>query len=914
MTAETECAISNATSAASTNSPGRTSRPNTANTGANANSAASAAAKNLDVPGKLPKLLHVIETETQHTEDRFQAQVCVGWLHWVVAEYKLSLARLPKSIDHPESQVDASNITGEWTIVCALKSAYLRANCLTRSNKRKEALAAFHSGLPALAHVWFGRSIRKQLGYWSELFLTEYCMLTSQAIEEDEASLEDHNAVACFRSWAKYWESQSQPGTGGYGFRGSVPRRRVWNEYYIAMSRILDEDLPFPTGYLNKIPTDTSARTQLRIELKTAESTYQSLLLTETSFPRADEERSEVEDFVKLVMKNWTILCGRGWREQDLGQGGRSGLSRRVLDTLYNAATKTYHSTAILRSLFLVHLSVGDFELAFKAFDSYLDIVNKGKARVEKTGELESSLDNDGVVLETIARAVIALCQYGHRQVADKARQLGAELEHRLAGLPQPKPIENGTPTITEHPPKLDESSSVAPSIIALSWQAIGLSQAHWSRITHEAASRTEIQARAIRCLRRSLASEFGRSKDIRSFFALGVLLAERRELMAATEVIKTALVSSKGNEEQYSLRHGPYWQERSLIPLWHLLALLLSARQDYVMAARACEGALEQFKDPAVLFGKDNSGFRSEHLNDAEEKSAASEAPSRGLVDEMGDAEKQAILEVKMTQLTLVEIMEGPEVAVNASYELLALFSRLFGNIPTQQPSLRPQQSAEPPPKTSGTLRSIRGSIFGGARDRSRPPTRQVSSVAISENSSATPTNRPATSRTAGSTAPTIQVTGDSEPPRSRRSSFVNLRRSESRQRNSLKKRDRSASRHRPSSQVAATPQPEKPEAESETVVDGESFFTPAPALESEQQQTDFFSNKRQVSSLSTFSQGKHYPRSIPTCPPPPSPPTSANYLLKRFTQLPIFSPSCSSPRTQSGSRGPQPLLECGS
>lgn len=747
---------------------------------------------------------------------------------------------MPKSLDHHETQIEAPESASEWTTVCALKSAYLKANCMTRSHNRAEALDAFRSGLSSLSRIWSGLGVRKQLAYWAELFLTEFCMLQSEALREGDASLQDANSLACFRSWAKYWEAVAASASGGYGFKGSVPRRRVWKEYYISLSSIVGQDLPFPSGYVGKITNDMSARAQLRQELKMVESTYQGLLLGETAFPRSDEEREEVEEFVKLVGKNTFILCGRGWREQDLGPGGRNSFSRGVLDTLYAAATKTYHSTSILRSLFLVHLSVAEFDLAFKAFDSYMDIMKKGKARVDKTGHPEPSLDDDGTALETMSQAVVALCQFGHAQVADKARQLGGELEDWLAKLPQLKAVENGTIPVAEdaglqeliHPP-------VDPQIVALSWQAIGLAHAHWSRVTHEASLRTEIQGRAIRCLRRSLASDLGRSKDIRSFFALALLLAERRQLTDAIDVVKTALVASKASEDHYHLLYGPYWLERSLIPMWHLLALLLSARQDYSSAARACEGALEQFRDPTVLFGKEDGGFRSEHLNDIENKDAEKEV-RKGLVDDMDDGEKQSILEVKMTQLALVEVVEGPEIAVNASYELLTLFSRLFGNITAQAGALKPPQAAEPP-KTSGTIRSIRGSIFGGGRDRSTPPTRQASQAATttSDRNSALPA-RPATAQNSGGNtggpAPAIQVTAENGTPPSRRGSSGQRHRSQSRPRNSLRKR--SASQHGAAS------------ATTNTVVDGEPFFTPA----TEPEQSDFFtySSKRQPSSAS--------------------------------------------------------------
>ncbi|TWU75819.1 hypothetical protein ED733_004619 [Metarhizium rileyi] len=826
LAAETECAISQATAAGA--------RPS-----------ATQIAQDLAVSSRFPNLAAAIEEEHPYHEDRFQAKVCMGWLHWVVGEYNHAMTILPNSLETEGITPDRMDTLSEWTNLCSLKSAYLKANCLMRNDQRTEALLALRSATPSLSAVWCGHGIRKQLRYWSELFLTEYCMLSSQAIENEELNLEDPNSLASFRAWARYWDVMGAPITGGFGFKGSVPRRRIWAEYYEALSYILETDLSYVGGHVNTIPTDLPARAQLRLEVKQTEAAYRALILTETTFPRADEDREEVEDFVKRMMANWTILCGRGWREQDLGAGGRAALSRNVLETLYSAATRTYHSTSILRSLFSVHLALAEFDLAFKAFDSYLEIVKKGKARVEKTGHEEVSLDDDGTVLETMAQAVMALCRYGHRSAGEKARQLGAELEDRLSKLLHTKPTENGVSPNVDDEPRNEWRTHVAPNIIALAWQAIGLSHAHWSRISYEASSRIEIQSKAIRCLRKSLAAEFGRSKDIRSFFSLALLLAERRELTAAIELVRSALLCNKGQEESYSLYHGPYWQERTLIPVWHLLAILLSARQDYTMAARACEGALDQFKDSTILFGKTDANCQSDHLKDLNAHRNP-DAPARGLVDDMDDSEKESILEVKMTQLALIEVVEGPDAAVNASYELLSLFSRLFGTL--SAPAAVDSHAPTLPPKSSGTIRGIRGSIFGGGKaERPRSPTRQHSISTVSEKSGVA-TSRPATSHSSQTAAPAIQVTEEKDTINgSRRGSTGRRRRSESRRRNSLKKRDRSGSRTRPITAAAVPHQP--------TMVDGEMFFTPT----TEGDSPDFFNlNKLPVARAPSSSRAK--------------------------------------------------------
>jgi cargo-transport protein YPP1 len=834
LTAEIEGAIAKATKA-QTNSD----RPTTA-----------VPAKDLDISGQLPKLLSAIEAETKYREDKFQAVVCSGWLHWVVGEYNLAAVRLPKSLEQEYTQLDPVDKISEWTNVCALRAAYLKANCLARNKQRVEALAVFESGLPSLAVVWSGLGARAELRYWGELFLTEFCMLASHALDQNEKSLEDANSLACFRSWARYWEGLGGPITGGHGFKGAVPRRQVWLEYYRALSTIIEGDLPFPTGYIGKITNETSARNQLRMELKKTEVSYESLLVKEIEFPRADEEREEVEAFIRLVVKNWSILCGRGWREHDLGQGGRENLSRGVLDILYRASTKTYHSTAILRYLFIVHLSVAEFDLAFKAFESYIELVKKGKARVEKTGHLEPSLDDDATAVETVSQCILALCQYGDRQAAEKAKEYGNELEDWLSRLPQIHTSEEGNASLSEVETDSPTESKVPAHVVAVAWQAIGVSHANWSRMTYDSAARTEIQNRSVRCLKKSLSPMFGRSRDIRGVFALGLLLAERRDLSPAIEIVKAALMSPRQTSAEYDLVHGAYWQERSLIPLWHLLALLLSARQEYVLAARACEGAFEQFKDPTILFGRSDLAFRSDHLNEAEAKKEKHADARKGVVDEMDDFEKEAILEVKMTQLAIIEVLEGPDVAVNASFELLSLFARLYGNLQAKPALNPPPKTSDVPKSSAGTLRSIKGSIFGG-RSEKYARNRQAS-MATSEQ---TAVSRPQTTQTSASIAPTIQITQENgqvtEARPSRKVSSASRRRSESGKRMSLRKRDSNAGRRRAQS---SGPYPRTP-----TVVDGESFFTP----DGEPQMSDFFtfSTKRQTSIASSMSRGRTLP-----------------------------------------------------
>lgn len=757
-----------------------------------------------------PKLLDAIQNEEQHPEERFQGLVCLGWLHWVAKDYDQARLRLPRNFNEEYPQFSTLEKLSEWTKVCALKSAYLKANCLMRYDQRDEALQSLDASLPSLSAVWATRNARQALKYWAELVLTECCMLSSQALSVQQKSLEDANCLTCFRAWSKYWATQQVPFVGGHGFKGSVSRRQVWAEYYTVISQILQDDLAFPTGYA-QVNSESSARSQLRAEVKKVDVIYSGLLFSETKFPRADEDRREVEDYVERLMQNWAVLAGRGWREQDLGPGGRESLSRGVLDSLYGAAMKTFHSTAILRHLFIVHLSVAEFDLAFKSFDSYLELVTKAKARMEKTGQPEPSLDDDAIVLQTISACISTLCRYGGREAAEKAKHLASDLEKWLAKLGQSvSGHEDAINSLREDGP-VTSYPSIPPNVYALSWQSIGLAQAQWARMTYEPEVRAQLQERAIQCLRRSLYPEFGNAVDIRGVFALGLLYAEQRKLSTAIELIKTALLADSTPDVYQDLYNGPYWRERALIPLWHLLALMLSAREEFFLAARACEGAVEQFRDPYVLFGGRHlgGGYRSEHLAEAE----AEEEDADGLVDDMDEYEREGLLEVKMTQLAILEVVEGPAVAVNASRELLSLFPRLFSDAEQRAAGIK---GIQPPSTSSGgaTSRGFRQSVFGGAKSiRSAKSSVAAARRSVINNELIPPT--PQLPREASPAAPSIQVTGD-KAGANRRS-----KKAESLQRRS--RRDSSASRLRAHS-AGGGPR------------DSESFFAPIQDLETPQ------------------------------------------------------------------------------
>ena len=418
---------------------------------------------------------------------------------------------------------------------------------------------------------------------------------------------------------------------------------------------------------------------------------------------------------------------------------------------LYRAATKTFHSTQILRHLFIIHASLAEFDLAFKAFESYIEIITRGKDRAEKSDEPDAGIDDDSTILRTSAEAIRLLCRFGSRKEAEKALNIGRDIEKWLQ---QSNHVRSGSDAGSA----ASIETQVESTALAVAYCAVGVSQAHWARLTYEVETRAHIQAKAVQYLRKSLSSSLGDSNNLEALYALALVLAEMRDIPGAIKVVKRGLSPATRDDTTISadgvLSGGlttEFGRERKLIPLWHLLALLLTSRSEFSAAEKACEAAFEQFGDTTVLFGTDDSSpYRSEHLNQA----SGNDELSFGIVDGMESFERSSILQIKMTQLALLEVTDGSSAAVDGCDELIALYGRLFGNPAVDKAKVEPPTTVLAPPKTSaGTIRS---SIFRG-----RGSTR-IGKETVAHNSTATGGSQASTLVSQSSVPPAIQVTND--------------------------------------------------------------------------------------------------------------------------------------------------------
>jgi tetratricopeptide (TPR) repeat protein len=672
----------------------------------------------------VPRLEEAIVVGNSIEEDAFIASVGLAEIHWLREDQETALKLLPEYIPESNTHSSLPSALG-WMEVCAVKTTYIRAASLESQGKEEESRKLYRE---AIGKTPGARS--PELRKWTERLLARACLhfnarTSSQSIE----ALTD--ALRAFNAWNDFWQ-RSPATTAGHAdspSRIDVPRRQVWRAYYDLLATILQSGLMYTVVSSDRIHLGTKetipeehqmpSKQRQRADIKRVESTYESLLIQETQFPKASQTNLEVEQLVEQAMRNWRIFCGFGWTDAELGQGGKETVSRTMLEILYRAATKTFHSTPILRELFSVHASLGEFDLAMHAFDSYVEIVGKGKARAQKTGEREVGIDDDDTAVLTGVEAVRVLCRYGDRVQAEKAVTVGKNLQ---------KWIGEGRPSSSDAAPEekamtvQQSSSHLKPSTLAAAYRAIGISQAHWARLTYDHDARPALQAGALTHLRRAEALD---PDSIETCYALASQLAETRDIASAIVTIRRIL-SVKQNAE-HGIHGTDYTRRRQLVPLWHLLALCLSAKDQHEAAFKMCEAALGQFGDSAVLFG-------SSIPNNADsEKQSSAMSPSRGLVDQMDGFEKEAILQIKMTQLTFTELMEGPSAAVDMTDELLGLYARLFGKV-EQAKAPKPPATAVSvaPSRAGGALRSIAGSI----RPRHRPSTEQSSPRVVSHGS----------------------------------------------------------------------------------------------------------------------------------------------------------------------------------
>lgn len=160
-----------------------------------------------------------------------------------------------------------------------------------------------------------------------------------------------------FRAWAKLQALEPEYGVGSIHTNETTPpRRRVWQIYYDTVSILMQ--LRHTHEFTRRRGDKESEATNFDLkflfdsklaqfaELQRVETAYETVLLREISFPKANEPNTEVEKWVDQVMSNWVLVNEFVWRDEDLQTGGKPAVGRRVLAVSNTGSTTPITSTA----------------------------------------------------------------------------------------------------------------------------------------------------------------------------------------------------------------------------------------------------------------------------------------------------------------------------------------------------------------------------------------------------------------------------------------------------------------------------------------------------------------------------------------------------------------------------------------
>ncbi|KAF4547961.1 Hypothetical protein D9617_33g038250 [Elsinoe fawcettii] len=670
--------------------------------------------------GAIEKLSQAIHSENGHPEDVFGARVCLGHAYWLQNQWQEVISTLVQEHWDAAQQGSLTPIL----MFSLLKGKYLQGSAYEKLGSLGEAEKVFESAIRIIANLRQTVLEHHETHRWASRVLGELCALGLS--DQEKRTLESMNkSLVRYRAWS------------GVGRDAPLERNkaqsstRIWRAYHSLLADIFKSNLVYTASEEQPLAVSTSKisrstqtvqRNKQFAELKSVAKGCEAALMKETDFPKANETNEVFETFADEVVQIWRIITSSEWSNADLGEQGKIGCTRNVLEFLYRAASRTFHSTPILRHLITTHASLAEFDLAIKALDSYIEIISKGKARAEKTGKHELGLDNDDIVLYTVSEAVRFLSLYGESKHALKAYQLGQKIS---SWLQQKRPRSSSSVSRDLDPASASERVEAeqfsTSSALAAAYKGIGQSKANWARYVQDTKLRGDLQDEANRSLVRShhLAGQSG--ADLEIAYLLAYSQAEQRSIADAIDTVTTALSQDRKSPitaVTRSTAEVAFEAQRRRLPLLHLLVLLLSANNQYDTAVTICESTLEETIEAARACDSTITDYQ----NGEDDGRAFADLPAY-LAENLEDAEKECLIQLKMSEMELLILIEDVSYAASKQHELLKMYGKLFGNP-------RPKSAATTvganttmtlPKSRAGTVKSFRESIFGRPKSARR-------------------------------------------------------------------------------------------------------------------------------------------------------------------------------------------------
>lgn len=660
-----------------------------------------------DLSTQIASLNNALQQEPS-TEDAYGARVCLQHCHFLQHEWATLCTKDDTIMGAlPEGVTGQTSDPPPHLRVAILKSKIFTSIASEHEASPDVARKNYASALSYLESMPATVTALATPRLWAQHMLARYCAMEMQDASRSHTEQLTRALEIC-RVWSTLVEDRYST--------SSLTDLELWSSYYTVLSLLISN----PASHISdEHAIDNTANLELKplriSEYSHVESMYESCILQAATFPHAHEDSIGIERWATRLMVNWHHLSRVIRTHNDLTDTTKSLLSRRVLDMLYRAAAKSFHSTVILRYLYQIHAHMADFDLAVAAFDSYAQIVDKKRARAAKTGKNELGLENANTIFYTTADCINLLCTYGDREQSEKVLDIAAILTSWL----DDSAIATSTP--------IDDDKSTCGIARTAAIRALGQAKANRARHVYDPALRTAFYNEAIAHYRATTSGSNSSSLDVETAGQLALVLAEIRDVDGAISTLKDALSSEQNTHQEVD--------QRKLLPLWHHLVLLLSAREDFASALSTCRLALDIYK------GATQGILIDGHKDDVN----GSPRPNEGRPNPLEDDDRAHLIQLKLTEIDLVAVLESPSVAVVKAAEPLSLYARLFGVTTTLPATARRTQqplSIAARKASHSTLRNIRNSILGRPKSSRgqinpeifEPPTRTVSSDDTSE------------------------------------------------------------------------------------------------------------------------------------------------------------------------------------
>ncbi|KAI8330708.1 hypothetical protein BC941DRAFT_517938 [Chlamydoabsidia padenii] len=571
------------------------------------------------------------------TPDDWQAQlskIVLARLYYESGRYKKALESLERLALRFE------DVNWGYGLVLLVQARVIKGICYEMEGSVPDALEAYDAAWEVVESHLTERS--EMLSYWIEDALYRAILLRTYQnapVRQTLKSMRAYYQLSCSH-WSTHWRPYKQ-----------------WNIlslYTQYLTKTYQEDSYLPRNVtitndstISVAPTTTSSSSQFGIyeELVSVLTLYHALFNALEPKLSTKETSKRVLEFTNLIFIAHDVI---GW--------GELNNIRRTLQFLYHAKEKTFNNPCIARLLFFTLMRLGDLDEAKYAFRGYMEIV--GLSDVDKTNvngievtpngvldvqtkvsaiqkklRLMADLDDpmiyesEALVLKVLLAAVLLYGRECHQ----------GDLASSLADLALELARESTTG---------NDNDSLNNDLLAKCYRAHGAAYGLRASQCDDPELRSELHGDALHSLNKAV--ELQSTWD--AYYELAVQQAQMRDIGSAVTSITHSL--------QLKSDH---------LPSWHLLALLSTSRQFHQLpkALQAIEAGLKSCDLPA--FSPLSSGIPMMSWDNSKEDN------SRHHFDIA-----EAYLTTRMTQIQLLETLEGPDAVLSFYSDIFTIYAKL--------------------------------------------------------------------------------------------------------------------------------------------------------------------------------------------------------------------------------------------